>query len=70
MTNDFILNVIHRAVPTMIKIVVISDIDIEYYFEGEKYPSTWTAFIPHSKTRRACEVARFLPVGEYFLGGE
>lgn len=66
MTDDLILRVIKRAAPEMTKIVV-TEVDVDFYFSFAAGPCTWTAFSPGTVTRRACDVARYLPVGEYVL---
>lgn len=66
MTDELILKTIKKYCPDMVRIVVEEN-DVDFFFRGSTEAHTWTAFIPGSTTRRCCEIARYLPVGEYIL---
>lgn len=66
MTNEYILRAIKRAVPDM-HLIVVEETDVIYFFQSSPEPFTWTEFVPGSITRRACDVAKYLPAGIYDL---
>lgn len=64
MTDEFIIKIIKKHVPDL-KQIIVEENDFYFYMEYVHYAIVHSEFIPKSKTRRALELARWLPVGVY-----